>query len=69
MSKSFDMNYVNCALLVVVLILVVVCCVTKSNSPSACVPVEHFGLWSTLRSAFKRNARHASRPFTKRGWR
>jgi hypothetical protein len=27
MGKSFDMNYVNCFLLVVVLILVVVCCV------------------------------------------
>ena len=42
MGKSLDMNNVNCALLVVVLIVVVVCCMTKSNSPSACVPVEGF---------------------------
>ena len=42
MGKSFDMNYVNCALLVVVLIVVVVCCMTKSNSPAPCVPVEGF---------------------------
>ena len=30
MSKSFNMNYVNCALLVVVLVLVVMCC-CKNN--------------------------------------
>jgi len=29
MSKSLNMNYVNCALLVVVLVLVVMCC--KNN--------------------------------------
>jgi len=31
MSKSLNMNYVNCALLVVVLVLVVRCCMNKSN--------------------------------------
>ena len=55
MGKSLDMNNVNCALLVVVLILVIVCCMTKSNSPSTCVPVEHFGLLGKIGNTFKRN--------------
>ena len=31
MSKSLNMNYVNCALIVVVLVLVVMCCMNKTN--------------------------------------
>jgi len=38
MSKSLNMNYVNCALLVVVLVLVIMCC---------CKNTEKFGDWVT----------------------
>ena len=31
MSKSLNLNYVNCALLVNVLIIVVMCCMNKSK--------------------------------------
>ena len=31
MSKSLNMNYVNCALLVVVLVLVIMCSINKEH--------------------------------------
>ena len=49
MSKSLNMNYVNCALLVVVLVLVVMCC--KNN--------EAFSPWKRkrdLRRLYKQKA-------------
>ena len=54
MGKSLDMNYINCALLVIVLVISVICLI-KSNSPQACVPVEHFGKFRNFfRRAFTR---------------